>query len=168
MTAEITGAVISACEQYRYRLWRRSGPGRHVIYVMCNPSTADASVDDATIRKCRGFATRWGCTGLEVVNACAYRSRHPRDLLTVDDPVGPENYHHVEAAFAETRRWGEPLVVVAWGGALPKKLHQHAETILGWLDGLGAVPQCLGTTKAGRPKHPLMQSYDTPLERFHL
>lgn len=162
-----SGAVLSPCERYRYRLWRGDEPGRQAIFIMCNPSTADAAADDPTIRKCVGFAERWGCTGIEVVNVCAFRSRHPRDLLTIDDPVGPDNFEHIDSAFGECRRWGEPLVVVAWGSALPKPLREHALATLGWLDLLGAVPQCLGTTKGdGQPRHPLMLAYATPLERY--
>lgn len=162
------GAVISACGQYRYRLWRGARPGRQAVFVMCNPSTADACEDDATVRKCRGFAERWGCTGFEVVNVCAYRSTNPRDLLDINDPVGPENREALDAALCESRRWGEPMVVVAWGSALPKSLRHHAETMLGWLEAFGAEPHCLGVTKAdGQPRHPLMLAYSTPLERFH-
>lgn len=158
------GAVISACGKYRYRLWRGTTPGRQVVWVMCNPSTADALSDDATIRKCRGFTARWGCTGFEVVNVCAYRSTNPRELLNVDDPVGPDNREAVDAALYESRRWGEPLVVAAWGSALPRELRHHAETTLGWLEALGAEPHCLGVTKTdGQPRHPLMLSYSTEL-----
>ncbi|MEQ9074075.1 MAG: DUF1643 domain-containing protein [Sandaracinaceae bacterium] len=160
------GAVISPCKRYRYRLWRGAEPGRQAIFVGCNPSTAGASHDDATVRKFRGFTARWGCTGFEMLNACAYRARHPRDLLTVDDPVGPDNREAFDAAFFEARRWAEPLVVVGWGSALPKPLRHHAETALGWLEALGGELHCLGVTKGGQPRHPLMLSYSTALERF--
>lgn len=160
------GAVISDCGRYRYRLWRGAEPGRPAIFVMCNPSTANASKDDATIRKCRGFARRWGCTGIEVVNVCAFRSRHPKDLLSVSDPVGPDNKRYIEQALIECTRHGEPLVVVAWGDALPRELRWHAQTTLGWFEELSIEPRCLGTTKSGAPKHPLMPAYATPLEVF--
>jgi hypothetical protein len=77
---------------------------------MLNPSTADASVDDPTIRRCTGFSEAWGFDSLTVVNLFAFRSPHPEDLAKVDDPVGPVNDLAIrEAVFGASR------VVVAWG-----------------------------------------------------
>lgn len=68
-------ATISDCGKYRYRLSRIWEPGRPVAtFVMLNPSTADATNDDATIRKCMGFARRWNLGGIHVGNLFAYRA----------------------------------------------------------------------------------------------
>ena len=57
-----SGAIISACGQYRYHLWRRWDELLPtMVWVMLNPSTADATEDDPTIRRCIGFAKREGC-----------------------------------------------------------------------------------------------------------
>ena len=73
-------AVISACGRYRYLLTRRVGPGtRAVTFIMLNPSTADATRDDPTIRRCIGFARSWGIGGVDVVNLFAFRATEPRD-----------------------------------------------------------------------------------------
>ncbi len=62
-------AEISPCGRYRYRLGRAWGPApRTMMFVMLNPSTADAYEDDPTIRRCVSFAKREGCTGIDVVN----------------------------------------------------------------------------------------------------
>lgn len=49
-------AWISSCGRYRYSLtrdWKREGDfDRTCVFVILNPSTADGSVDDPTIRKC--------------------------------------------------------------------------------------------------------------------
>jgi Protein of unknown function (DUF1643) len=76
-------AVISACGRYRYLLTRQvASGGRRTTFIMLNPSTADASNDDPTIRRCIGFAQRWGCGQL------ADPKRDPnRDA--VHFPVGP-------------------------------------------------------------------------------
>ena len=78
-------ATISPCGSYRYTLTRDLGlamkPKRPCLFVMLNPSTADALMDDRTIRRCKGFATREGCTSLTVVNLFAFRATNPDDTL---------------------------------------------------------------------------------------
>ena len=67
-------ADLSPCGNYRYslrRLWDEKRPG--VLWVMLNPSTADANADDPTVRRCMGYARSWGCGSIEVVNLCAWR-----------------------------------------------------------------------------------------------
>lgn len=168
-------ARLSVCGRYRYDLRRSWAPAPrrgHVAWVLCNPSTADAFVDDATVRKCMGFALLWGANGIVIVNVCAWRSRHPRDLLTVDDPVGPANrgaFEHVaqDWHFHDANGYGGiEHVVCGWGNALPKRLHEHAETALGWLEKSAIPTHCLGRTKGGQPRHPLMLAYSTSLEPF--
>ena len=79
------GAVISECGTYRYRLHR--GEGRTLMFLMVNPSTADAEQDDATIRKCLGFAERNGFGRIVVGNLFAYRAKDVNALRKAIDPV---------------------------------------------------------------------------------
>ncbi len=67
-------AIISDCGRYRYVLTREWGtyPPR-ALCVMLNPSTADAEVDDATIRSCVRLAKENGHGSLEVVNLLGVR-----------------------------------------------------------------------------------------------
>lgn len=105
------GAVLSSCGRYRYRLGRQFGLGdRNVVFVGVNPSTADATVDDPTVRKWIGFAKRWELDRIEVVNLFAYRATDVRALAEAADPVGPENDAYLRAALA-----GAELVVPCWG-----------------------------------------------------
>ena len=151
------GAVISADGKYRYLLTRSIPqtftPAGAVAFIMLNPSTADADTDDPTIRKCIGFAARWGVTELRVVNLYAYRATDPRELAKVDDPCGPENDRYVREAVEGAHR-----VVAAWG-AWPREPFKPFDFCP-----LPAEMYCLGTTKNGSPRHPLYVSYDTPLE----
>ena len=78
-TATRKSATLSECGLYRYDLWRTWATGPHVTFVMCNPSTADAEIDDPTIRRCIGFAQEWGFAGLVVVNLYAYRATEVSD-----------------------------------------------------------------------------------------
>lgn len=96
---ERAGAILSACGTYRYHLWRLWDKALPVmVFVMQNPSTADASHDDPTIRKCIGFAKRHGYGGISVRNIFALRATDERILLTHHDPFGPENDAHLLAA----------------------------------------------------------------------
>ncbi len=106
-------AIVSACGRYRYSLTRVWNPALPRIYfVMLNPSTADATQDDPTIRKCRGFASRAGAGSLKVVNLYALRSTDPNALLAAawEDRIGPENDWHMRGAMNRAGR-----VVFAWG-----------------------------------------------------
>lgn len=180
------GATISACQAYRYRLWREwrlhplpaqwdmwtnddgspvvDGAGQQLgepmacLFVMLNPSTADGAQDDPTIRRCVGFAKAWGYDRMEVVNLFAYRATDPAALLALnhtDEPWGPENRRHIQAAMdGNVNR-----VVVAWG-AHGAHLDQ-AETVLAWIEDYAGLLDnpceivALGLTKDGHPRHPL-------------
>src|SRR5580698_72996 len=109
----VAGADISSCSQYRYRLWRdfRGSPNEYTcLFIMLNPSTADGSQDDPTIRKCVGFCKRWGYGMLIVCNLFAFRSTKPAGLLGVADPVGPDNDGYIRAEARVADR-----IVLAWG-----------------------------------------------------
>lgn len=166
----MTAASISPCRKYRYRLTRGDAPRMPV--VMLNPSTADAVVDDATIRRLLGFATRGvdlhgrgartRYQGVDVVNLYGFRATNPRTLLTVDDPYGPDNDAHLEAFC----KWhvGYPIIV-AWG------THAKSDAVSRFLAiarSAGAENHllCFGYTQAGHPRHPLYVPYAQPLVRY--
>ena len=114
--------------QYRYLLWRYWGEAKRLVWVLLNPSTADARQDDPTIRRCVGFAKGWGYDGIQVVNLFAYRATDPRELKAVVDPVGPRNDEFIERAAR-----GHEMVVVAWGAN--GGLHGRGATMLRHLQG---------------------------------
>src|SRR4029078_1544091 len=89
MTAD---AIFSRCRQYRYvlrRAWRNDLP--EVLFIALNPSTADEASDDATVRRCIGFARDWGFGALAIANLFAFRSSNPLSLRCATDPIGPRN-----------------------------------------------------------------------------
>ena len=158
-------AIISDCGFYRYRLERFASPHATLTAVlMVNPSTADADQDDATIRKLRGFGERnqWG--QIIVGNLFAYRATDVRDLGKVSDPVGPENDDHLMRLLAEADQ-----VVCAWGPIRkqPKVWRNRYLDVLGLIHGTGLDPLCIGEpAKCGHPKHPLMLSYSSPIQKW--
>lgn len=142
-------ATISDCGKFRYRLWRKWGEGSPLLFIMLNPSTADAEVDDATIRRCVKFAQAHDFGELEVVNLFAYRARDPKDLRRAGYPVGPGNDEHIMAAVQESA-----AVCLAWGSNVAGL--ERPQIVLPMLRCLGVKLQCLRITSSGYPQHPLM------------
>jgi len=155
-------AVISDCGLYRYRLERQcKGAGKTAI-IMINPSTADASKDDATIRKLRGFGDRkqWG--RIVIGNLFAFRSTDVKALAVADDPRGPENSDWLRSIMLDADR-----VIFAWGPAskLPKRLRAQWREVDHMARILGHDPQSIGKpAKDGHPCHPLMLAYELELQ----
>ncbi|WP_041742300.1 DUF1643 domain-containing protein [Collimonas fungivorans] len=151
-------AIISECGQYRYRLSRdphdlytTCGPA---LFIMLNPSTADAALDDPTIRRCHSFAKSWDCAGIIVANLYALRATNPEDLWISQDPVGPDNDMHLAALILE-----HETVVCAWGAnARPERIVAVAKMF-----SKRNRPMCLGITKHGAPRHPLYVCGNQPL-----
>lgn len=155
-------ADLSACHEYRFSLTRSwdatplapgQRPGRRCLFVMLNPSTADAMEDDPTIRRCVGFARSWGFTLLHVVNLFAYRATVPADLYNRADPVGQNNDGWIlDAARAADQ------VVCAWGAH--GGYRSRGNEVASLLRGEGIALFCLGETDEGHPRHPLYLKAD--------
>jgi len=160
-------ATISECGRYRYALERRIPDvvGPNLTWLMLNPSTADATQDDPTIRKVMGFTKRNGYGVALVVNLFALRATDPRECRRqLADAEGEQNCAAIMQAAAISE-----AVVCAWG-AQPWAREQ-AKTVLWWLSEHPRETPirllCLGTSKDGDPLHPLMPSYDGhPLRPF--
>jgi hypothetical protein len=156
-------AIISTDGLYRYALHRRWAPyGTRAVFIMLNPSTADETTDDPTIRRCVGFARREGCSALTVANLYAWRATKPDDLLTADDPIGYNNHeyihHYLESNDTTVRvaAWG------AWRSGLPAKRRPPQIDVAS----MGFDLSCLGVTSNGDPRHPLYVRADQPLVPF--
>jgi hypothetical protein len=141
-------AILSPDGVYRYTLGRRWGDGAYVNFVMLNPSKADATEDDPTIRRCVGFVRSWGHDALVVTNLYALRSTDPKALMMHPAPIGPEN-----DAELEVRALCAGLVVCAWGA--DRAVKGRAGRVVRLLRGKGVMLHHLGLTKAGHPGHPL-------------
>ncbi len=152
------GAEFSECRQYRYALWRQwnwQGYANQVMFIGLNPSTADETQDDPTIRRCIGFAKAWGYGGLVMMNAYAFRATNPSDMKRAADPIGSGND---EALSYRATQVG--LIVAAWGAHCNQQREEEV---------CGAIMRpiyCLGKTKAGRPRHPLYLRADTERQLF--
>lgn len=160
------GATFSPCGNYRYTLTRETDvlplERKTCLFIMLNPSTADAEKDDPTIRRCISFAAREGCTDLKVVNLFALRATNPKELLTHEDPHGSlQNLFTITASIKEVEKNGG-LIIGAWGAhpmAMQSHLFSHRYNNLHEL-------KCLGLTKEGHPRHPLYVKNDAPIIQY--
>lgn len=159
-------AVLSPCGLYRYRLDRIVGEAGPVYaFFGINPSTADSSHDDATVRKWIGFTALWGGSRFIVGNVWPLRSTDVRNLANSTRwlCIGRENESHILAIAREA-----DILVPCWGdrGKVPRSMHGEIDALLSLLLGTGKPVMHLGLTKSGDPKHPLMLAYDTPLQAW--
>lgn len=148
MNLESKPCLFSPCRQYRYTLWRSWDDMFQSSFLMViglNPSTADETRDDPTIRRCIDFAKRWGHGALLMTNLFAFRATKPEDMKRHPTPVGDANdevlrYWHGKAA----------MTLAAWGAHGSFMNRDHDVTTM-----LGDNLHCLRFTKDGCPSHPL-------------
>jgi hypothetical protein len=175
----------------RWWLQRAWDPtARDMVWIMLNPSLADESTDDATIRRCTGYARREGCGSVTVVNLFPVISTDPHLLITRlatggngDTrwvPASPwwedTNLGFIRAAARGARLLpGElspvvtglrprPLVMCGWGrwGGHPG-LAWSASSVLYELARDRTGWHALGYTAGGQPAHPLRLRADVPI-----
>ncbi len=127
-----------------------------ILWIMLNPSTADANEDDQTIATIARFSTRWGYNHLLVGNLYAYRTKHPKIMFSAMkagiDIVGPHNDIWLRRMVVRARASGGD-VMAAWGvNAKPDRV-KEVQAIAGEM-------KCLKVNGDGSPIHPLYQPND--------
>lgn len=151
-------AYFSPDRHYRYALSRVWGDGPMMLFIGLNPSTADETKLDPTMRRVLRFAQREGCGGMWMGNLFAIRATDPLDMRRHFSPIGPDN----DQWLLDMAHWCANKIVCGWG------------THGGWLDREREVIRlldghklhCLGQTKDGHPRHPLYLSSSTPLDDY--
>ena len=159
------GAVMSEDGLHRYVLMRKAEPKqrlfKRIAWFGVNPSIADDIIDDPTVRKWRGFTNKLGGECFLVGNLFSHRSTDVRELRYVQD-------HRVATNDAVLRMIvdASDLLIPCWGSVakLPLALRPRADQIMERLVASGKPVACLGRTKDGSPRHPLMLAYTTTLE----
>lgn len=163
-------AGISACGAYRYWLDRHwvdrdetcGRPLQKVAFILLNPSTADADTDDPTIRRCIGFARRWGFKGMRIENLFAYRATDPTELVARCqlgvDVIGVEQDEYGN----DYARLEDECAVIVFGWGRDGKLMGRGEEVARKFPGA----MCLGVNGDGSPKHPLYLANETKLELY--
>ena len=146
----MTDAIFSPDRVYRYTLNRNADWfGRETInFVMLNPSTADETTDDPTIRRCVGYAKRWGYGALVVTNLFAFRATDPKDMKAAVDPIGEENDRYLLEVASDSA-----AVICAWG--VHGEYRDRGRSVLKILEMERIKYLALRLTKQGHPSHPL-------------
>jgi hypothetical protein len=161
--------LFSPDRVYRYQLWREFGADflfdggnkmkeGFVMFIGLNPSTADETVNDPTIRRCIGFSKRWGYGALCMTNLFAFRATQPKDMMAAQDPVGPFNDNHLDTVAREA-----DLIVCAWGK--DGKFKGRDMQVMAMLLHSERKMKVFGFNQDDSPKHPLYQPNDAKLER---
>lgn len=152
---ENNGADFSKCGQYRYKLWRIWDDTKpKAMFIGLNPSTANASYDDPTIRRIRSICANNGFGGFYMMNLYTYITPHPDQLINDrDENMNLERMRRVSKGCTD--------IVFAWGNF--------------WM----AVVRCdrvirrfpeakaLYINKNGSPKHPLYCPSSSKLIAFN-
>lgn len=159
----IFGAHIEG--PYRYALWRYwadegLGPRPNVggieviqqrlcpaVFMLLNPSYANAHKNDPTATRCIEYAKSWGHNGIIIVNPFALISTDPAALEDHYDPIGPGNSYWLDWAIS-----GAGWAVAGWGEGVPKK---HEAYVARLREKYRGKLRYLKLTKAGNPWHPL-------------
>lgn len=152
------GAVLAFDDRCRLLLERGEGE-RTAAWLMCNPSKADALVDDPTAGRVVHHSARVNCSRVLVGNVWALRATDPADLWAAlargeyTDEMHRANLDILTAIGAQA-----DVVFVAFGAA-PWRKHRDAvyEALRALMVGAdeAIVPDCLGVTPDGAPLHPL-------------
>lgn len=155
-----TGAIFSKPQaDYRYLLWRQLGPSRQTcLFVMLNPSVADAVRLDPTVTKCIHWVREWGFGRLEVVNIFAYIATDPYQIKQgYEWIVGPDNDQFIGEAIDRADR-----VIVAWGDY--GTIMDRGQHVLDMMRQRKRSAYCFGVTKGNKqPRHPVRLGYQTKI-----
>ena len=144
-------AILSEDRKYRYilsRIWDEAKPT--VLFIGLNPSTADETTDDPTIRRCINFAKSWGYGGILMANLFAFRSTNPQELYTEQDPIGIANDFYLKEYSDKSK-----LTIACWGNH--GNFINRSEEVCKLVNSL----YCLDINKSGEPKHPLYVKHNT-------
>jgi hypothetical protein len=145
--------ILSDDRKYRYVLWRLcnadlfdSSNIKRIMFIGLNPSTADESINDATIRRLIDFSKRLGYHAMEMTNLFVFRATKPKDMFSASDPVGTFNDFYLSkvAERADT-------IVACWGSF--NGIEERVNTVTAILPADKLF--CFGVNADGNPKHPL-------------
>ncbi len=174
-------AILSADSVHRYWLHRHrpdmflDGVLGRALFVMLNPSTADAVADDMTVKKCLGFARGLGLDRIGIVNLFTVRATDPSALRLIAERNGDEADAYIRAALDWLREGGKRgSLIFAYGsspwagtklndksmaGALIRAQAERIKFVRDEALRRELQPMALGLTADGWPRHPSRFGY---------
>lgn len=150
------GALFSNNRKYRYSLWRIWDKEKPLaMFIGLNPSKADETENNPTIRSVERIAKANGYGGFYMMNCWAYISTDPEKLM--DHKFNLKNDLMLITISVKCKD-----VVFAWGSfKIVKETGRDKELIR-----MFPNAKALGINKNGSPKHPLYCKSDTKLMQF--
>ena len=134
-----------------------------INFLLLNPSTADETRVDPTIKRCIARAGGLGARRVVITNLFAYRATDPKNLLAAsgrgEEVIGAQNDEAIMAAATAAK------VVIAGWGAHGDLLNRAASVKRALLDA-GVDLYQLATTRTGQPRHPLYVPYHAKAHRL--
>lgn len=138
---EDNGAAFSDCRKYRYALWRIWDKNKQlVMFIGLNPSDADESFDDPTIRRVKRFAFDWGFGGFYMMNLFPHITPYPEELEKLYNPVNDKWLQEIGLRCDK--------IIFAWGSF--KEATEKAKIVMQMFTGYA-----LEINKDRSPRHPL-------------
>ncbi len=160
-----SSASFSSCKGYRWNLSRYINDTRKtLIFIGLNPSLANNSKNDPTLRRLIGFAELWEYGTLVVVNLFARITKSPKFLASCNDPVGWKNDVELNKRLNYWETNDSCDLWIGWG--INGRLMNRDKLILKRIKESSKKPYVIGLTKDGCPRHPLYTSKQKTL--FHL
>jgi hypothetical protein len=165
--------TFSPCRKYRYTLlhqWDQLFERRRALFICLNPSTADENKLDPTLRRIKSFTDRLGANEFLMLNIFAYRATEPKDMMAVEDPVGPANDAQIQTVIKEAYalNQGSLDIVGGWGnhGLHMDRQNSLLETLKPFREYPNLKIRCLGKNANGTPKHPLYIAANRAFEQL--
>lgn len=151
----------------KHRIWLsrvKNGNVRPImLWIGMNPSTADDTHDDMTVRKEIGFGERkFGVHQYVKMNVATLVATLPIDLKGL--PLNTMR-HRDNIPTLACMATSADFVVMATGNLWNEMLPAFNET-MAIVRGTGKEVLCLGRTGSGWPRHPSRIGYDTAFETY--
>lgn len=158
---EIGYAIFSFDKKYRYTLGRKWSNNGICLFILLNPSTADAFKLDPTITRAYNLSKRLGYGELIILNIFAIRGSNPDIIKDVADPVGTLNNYYIKKTVKKS-----DLIILGWGNH--GKINNRSSEIINIINKIGKEYHVLDINKSGEPKHPLYTKSDIKLKKFNI
>lgn len=142
----LTRALDFSCKLNCCKYQKGLGEPGYVLWICNNPSTADASKDDASIRRMWAFTRSWNYGLMMVGNTNCFRSTDPKLAKPTHETVSQINDSWLVSMHRKSA-----VTVCAWGDDAHLGLVIRTVNLL---RPIGAL-HMLRLTKAGNPWHPL-------------